>query len=88
MVTQHDEGDFSILKLANQNGKFAIAMNEALSVTVCGAVNRGLENGWITCLTWACILDAAPGVVCTVFRLTESGKARLAELSRQFEKRN
>jgi hypothetical protein len=90
MITADENAaaDHEVMKLANHNGKLAIGITYMVDARVCEAINRGLENGWLTLLTWACMIEARPGFICSVFALTDTGKARLAELSSHFERKN
>lgn len=78
-----NDADFEILSLANDAGKIAVGLDMVLTGHVADAFERGLGE-------WFVLIDVAPvatagGQICRVFRLTESGHARLAQLRQKRE---
>jgi len=70
--------DLAILGLANDNGKFGLHLGVKLTQQQHDAFERGIENEWFR-LVDVSTISHAPGLF-RVFMLTESGRARLAEL--------
>jgi len=72
-----NDADFEILSLANDAGKIAVGLDMVLTGHVADAFERGLGE-WFTLIDVAFVPSG--GQVCRIFRLTESGHARLAQL--------
>jgi hypothetical protein len=77
-----DDNDFAILSLANHKRKFGIEIRyTGFSPGEREAFERGIDNEWFT------LVDISPVAVARdrllrVFRLTDSGLARLSELAK------
>lgn len=73
----NDEADRKLLGLANEKHKFALEIGH-LDVDMQFALERGIDNEWFT-LVDVSRLAARPGVF-RIFRLTDAGVRRLADL--------
>jgi hypothetical protein len=80
-----DHYDFEILRLANENGKFAIPFNYEINkgkkdyTGLVQAIERGIDNNWfflidISPLMWD------PSRIYRIYRLTPEGKSRKLQL--------
>ena len=78
-MTDEDKADLTVLSRANEKRKFGIALGARLGQEVVDAFERGIDNQWFT-LVDVSPIAAAEGVY-RLFRLTDAGVARLAELS-------
>lgn len=79
-MTTEDEEDFSILKLANEKGKFGLEIGAVLLPVERNGLERGMDNDWFTLIDVSPIAESLG--VFRVFKLTAAGKARLNELKR------
>ncbi len=82
MTKSPNDADFDMLSLASETGKIAIGLDMVLTGHVADAFERGLGE-WFTLIDVAFV--PAGGQVCRIFRLTESGHARLAQLRQKRE---
>jgi hypothetical protein len=78
-TTSDEDAEIRLLSLANHKRKFALELGLPMSALQQGAFERGIDNEWFTLVDVASIAFA-PGRVMRVFRLTEAGFKRLAEL--------
>lgn len=77
-----DEADLELLNLANEKRKFALSIPLTWGEEKQSAFERGIDHQWFTLVDVTPI--AAPESrlrLMRVFRLTDAGMARLAELS-------
>lgn len=80
-----DEAEWIILKMANETGKFASPVGEALPQKVQDAFERGIDNRWWDLVDVTPIQALAGQMLITrVFKLTEAGTERRGELARKF----
>lgn len=82
-VMLNDEADWRLLSLANEKGKFAIPFGLAPAPELQAALERGIDREWFTLVDVGTV-SALPGVLMRVFRLTRSGRERLADLKQEF----
>lgn len=75
----HDEADFRLLSLASDKRKFAIQVGYVPSPEIQFAFERGIDNEWFTLVDVSSVA-AAPGRLMRLFRLTDAGMKRLAEV--------
>lgn len=78
-MTREDAADLLLLNLANDRRKFAIQVGYPFDAGQTAAFERGIDNEWFA-LVDVSPIAAAPRVMMRVFRLTDTGLRRLAEL--------
>lgn len=78
-VTDEEEADIRLLSMANYKNKFAVELGFRLTEGQQDSLERGIDNQWFT-LVDVTPIESAPGRVMRIFRLTEAGVKRLAEL--------
>lgn len=85
-VITNDEADLALLALANEKRRFAIQMG-GMTEENQGAFERGIDGEWFTLVDVAPLAHVPHGrpsnAVFRVFRLTDAGLRRLAELRQQ-----
>lgn len=79
-VMTNDEADFRLLSLANEKRKFGIAVGLKIDPALQFALERGIDNEWFT-LVDISATAICPSQVLRIFRLTDAGLKRLAEVS-------
>lgn len=78
------EADLKVLGLANQKRKFAISVTYVWSEAEQSAFERGIDNEWFTLVDLSFIATpVGRGQLMRIFRLTDAGMSRLAELGKQ-----
>jgi hypothetical protein len=95
VVVTYDEADFSLLRRASQSDKFGVELGLVLDDDTQMAFERGVNAQWFTLVDvapfgthqlgasmWSALRDQPRSM--RVFRLTEAGYARLAELKQTF----
>lgn len=82
-VVTVDEADFQLLSLANEKGKFGLSMGSIPDQNLQAAFERGIDGHWFDLVDISPI-SAYPGRWFRLFRLTEAGKQRLADVGKQF----
>lgn len=75
-----DQADAALLGLANHKGKFGI-QGRITDAAIQDAFERGIDNEWFRFVDMSPVA-AVPHQYVRVFRLTEAGKARLAEAAK------
>ena len=78
-LTTDNDADLMVLSRANERGKFAVPLDATGTKDVWAAFERGLDNDWFRLIDVAPI-SAHDGRVSRIFRLTDAGRERLAEL--------
>ena len=78
-----DEADWHILKLANEKGKFAIQIGPIPDEQLQDAFERGIDDDLWTLVDVGPVTHM-PGMLMRVFKLTQSGQTRRAELAKTF----
>lgn len=78
-----NQQDDDLLTLANEKGKFAIEASYD-DPRMQAALQRAIDNEWITLVDVTTTMAYAPGRLMRVFRLTEKGRNRRAELDLLF----
>jgi hypothetical protein len=74
------EADYKVLSLATEDTfKFALGITMIMNEPMQLAFERGLGRDWFRLIDVSPV-SAARGQVCRVFKLTDAGRARLAEL--------
>ena len=85
-MTKDEEADFYLLGLANnEKHKFAIQVAMELTQSVQDAFERGIDFQWFTLVDVSTVTLTGDRLM-RVFRLTEAGLARFAELSSRNQK--
>lgn len=79
-VETFDEAELRLLSLANEKGKFAILVGLPLGQAMQDAFERGIDNEWFALVDVGMVAAAGPGRLMRVFRLTQAGQERRAEL--------
>lgn len=86
MKDEEDRADYDLLSLANEKGKFGIALGLTLNQRGQFALERGIDEEWFTLVDISAIAEPVTcGVLLRIFRLTPEGATRLMILRRQFE---
>jgi hypothetical protein len=80
-----DEADFALLSLANEKRNFGIDLVFRMSEAQVGAFERGIDRQLFTLVDVYPYATGAFGTIIRVFRLTDAGVDRLAELREQFK---
>jgi hypothetical protein len=80
-VVTDDEADLQILALASEKRKFAIPVAMPLPDHLQFALERGMENDWFRLIDVAAVAEL-PDRLMRIFRLTDTGMARMAELAK------
>jgi len=80
--TKEEKADLELLSLANEKGKFAIQLGFAMSPELQAAFERGIDERWFDFVDLSAI-SHAQRVVMRIFRLTDAGWVRLAQLKGQ-----
>lgn len=75
-----DDHDFRLLSLANENSKFALQLGGVADAELQFAFERGIHAEWFTLVDVGPI-SAMPGKLFRIFRLTQAGRVRLAQLA-------
>lgn len=78
-TTSDEDAEIRLLSLANHKRKFALELGLPMSSLQQGAFERGIDNEWFT-LVDVSPLAVEPRRAMRVFRLTDAGLKRLAEL--------
>jgi hypothetical protein len=71
--------DLRLLSLANEKRKFGLDFGYSFDPGLQAAFERGIDNEWFTLVDFSPVA-AAPGKALRIFRLTDAGLARLAEV--------
>jgi hypothetical protein len=80
-----DDYDYEILKLANENGKFAIPFDFEINrlikeiTPLLQAFERGIDNNWFTLIDISPLMWD-PSRIYRIYRLTPEGKSRKLQL--------
>jgi hypothetical protein len=74
-----DKADFDLLSLANEKGKFALALGGGDS-KVQGALERGFDGDWFRLIDVSTVAHGPSGMLMRIFKLTPAGWRRRAEL--------
>ena len=77
-----DEADFHVLSLANKKRKFAVPLGARVAQDIQDAIERGFDNQWFQLIDLSTMNEGGVGVIYRIFRLTDAGLDRLAELSK------
>jgi len=86
MRTEADVADYALMRIANEKRKFAIELaGYVMSPMMAEAFERGIDEEWFTLVDVSAHLQAAPGRVMKVFRLTDKGWLRLCVLREMFK---
>ena len=76
------DADFELLSLASGNRKFAIELGLVFPPPLQFAFERGIDHEWFTLVDVSRVTEAGTGNrLMRLFRLTDAGLARLAELA-------
>lgn len=79
-MTPDDHADFELLGLANEKNKFAAPLGRTvIESALQDAFERGIDGRWFEFVDLEYI-EAAGGALCKIFRLTDAGRDRLAQL--------
>lgn len=81
-IITDDEADLELLGLASNLRKFGIPMDVAMPEPLVRAFERGIDRQWFTLVDITFRSEALPGRPLKVFRLTDAGMLRLAELGK------
>jgi hypothetical protein len=81
---KEDKADLELLGLANEKRKFAIALDYK-NIHLQEALERGIDNQWFTLVDVSVIAVTAKPVLMRVFRLTDAGLTRLAQLQKDLQ---
>lgn len=82
-LVTHDEADFRLLSLANEKGKFGLSLGAIPDDNLQLAFERGIDGHWFD-LVDVSPVAAYPDRVLRLFRLTDAGKQRLADVGKMF----
>lgn len=86
-MTPKDRVDLIFLGMANEKRKFAVALGARFTDEEREAFERGLDNDWFALIDIGPIdasaeLGLPPRTLMKIFRLTNAGVARLAEIQK------
>jgi len=83
-ISSDDEADWRLLGLANGKGKFAIHLGLVLDLDDQVAFERGIDREWFRLVDVSPVAAVSGRSLLRVFRLTQAGRARRAELAALF----
>lgn len=81
-----DEEDYALLMLANDKGKFAVALGQRPDEGQQAAFERGIDGGWFTFADLSPLAEYPSGGLFKIFRMTEAGWQRLHALRKSLGK--
>lgn len=81
IVKTFDQADWELLSLANEKGKFGIGLSTVLDEDLQLAFERGIDAQWFTFVDLSTVASIPGAGLIRLYRLTEAGAARRAELA-------
>ncbi|WP_155248592.1 hypothetical protein [Bradyrhizobium japonicum] len=81
IVKTFDQADWELLSLANEKGKFGIGLATKLEEDQQLAFERGIDAQWFTFVDLSTVASMPGAGLIQLYRLTEAGAARRAELA-------
>lgn len=81
MLNQSEMNELVVFELANEKGKFAIGVEYPIP-EIQWALERGFDEDWWRLID-VCVVTHSQGQMVRVFRLTDAGRVRFAELNKK-----